>query len=145
MTGACAAPAGAAWRTLAHARLSAAGLRVGVASFALLAGCAQPVGLVDVTERPAEQALLAGWRAYDDALYPQAEERLNAALAAGLGSPRDRAAAHKYLAFIACTSERTAQCETEFRRARAADPAFALSRSEAGHPVWGPVYKRILP
>jgi len=111
-----------------------------------LAGCAQPpVGLVEMAERPAEKSLLAGWRAYDEAQYPQAEVQLNAALAAGLASPRDRAAAHKYLAFIACTSDRAAQCEAEFRRARAADPTFALSRSEAGHPVWGPVYKRINP
>jgi hypothetical protein len=116
------------------------------AVLASLAGCAQPpVGLLDMAERPAEKALLAGWRAYDDAQYALAETQLNTALAAGLASPRDRAAAHKYLAFIACTSERTAQCESEFRRARAADPAFALTRPEAGHPVWGPVYKRILP
>ena len=27
--------------------------------------------------------------------------------------------------------------------ARAADPAFALSKSEAGHPLWGPVYQRM--
>ena len=127
-------------RTQPRARLAL------VAILASLAGCAQPpVGLVDVAERPGEKALLAGWRAYDDAQYPQAEVQLNAALTAGLASPRDRAAAHKYLAFIACTSERTAQCEAEFRRARAADPTFALSRSEAGHPVWGPVYKRIVP
>jgi hypothetical protein len=121
------------------ARLAAA------AAAALLVACAQPVGLVDVVERPGEKALLAGWRAYDEAQYPQAEAQLRAALAAGLASPRDRAAAHKILAFIACTSERTAQCEAEFRLARGSDPAFVLSRSEAGHPVWGPVYKRILP
>jgi hypothetical protein len=112
---------------------------------ALLGACAQPVGLVDVAERPAEKALLAGWRSYDDAQYAEAEKQLRAALAAGLESPRDRAVAHKYLAFIACTSDRAPQCESEFRLARAADPRFALSRSEAGHPVWGPVYKRITP
>ena len=35
-----------------------------------------------------------------------------------------------------------AECEAAFRAARAADPAFALSRAEAGHPMWGPVYQR---
>ena len=64
---------------------------------ALLAACVQPplappVGLLDVAERPAEKALLAGMRAYDDAQYPQAEKQLQAALQAGLVSPRDRAA-----------------------------------------------------
>lgn len=113
----------------------------------LLAGCVQPpaapVGLTEVAERPAEKALLAGIRAYDDGQYVEAEKQLGNALAAGLGSPRDRAAAHKHLAFIYCTSNRPAECETAFRAAKRVDPGFMLSKSEAGHPVWGPVYKRI--
>lgn len=122
----------------------------GVAALlAALAGCAQApvaqpaVGLLDVAERPAEKALLAGLRAYEDAQYPQAEKQLQAALQANLASPRDRAAAHKLLAFIFCTSNRVTDCEVQFRAARAADPAFALSKSEAGHPLWGPVYQRV--
>lgn len=127
---------------------------------ALLAGCAAtapqapppaapahvaaPAGLLDVIERPAERHLLAGLRAYDDAQYPRAEKELKLALDAGLASGRDRAAAHKQLAFIYCTSGRTAQCEAAFRAARAADPAFALAKGEAGHPMWGPVYRRAL-
>jgi Tfp pilus assembly protein PilF len=117
----------------------------------LLAACAQqpppapPSGLMDVADRPAEKALLGGIRAYDDALYPEAEKQFRQALAANLGSARDRAAAHKYLAFIACTSNRIAECETAFRAARLADPGFSLSKSEAGHPLWGPVYKRLQP
>jgi Tfp pilus assembly protein PilF len=119
-----------------------------LALVALTAGCAQPpaappVGLLDVAERPAEKALLAGMRAYDDAQYAQAEKQLQAALQAGLVAPRDRAAAHKLLAFIYCTSNRTSECEAQFRSARAADPAFALSKSEVGHPLWGPVYQRV--
>jgi hypothetical protein len=116
---------------------------------ALLAACAQKPpaapgnGLMDVAERPAEKALLAGIRAYDDALYPEAEKQFRQALAAGLASGKDRAAAHKHLAFIACTSNRMAECEAAFVAARQADPAFALSKSEAGHPLWGPVYKRL--
>jgi len=34
-------------------------------------------------------------------------------------------------------------CEAQFRAARTADPAFALTKSEAGHPLWGPVYQRV--
>ena len=117
----------------------------------LMAGCAtpppppppKPTGLAEVIERPAERALLDGIRAYDDAQYAQAEKSLRSALAEGLQSPRDRATAHKLLAFITCTSERLADCEQQFRDARAADASFALSRSEAGHPVWGPVYKSL--
>ena len=102
-------------------------------------------GLLDVSERPAEKALLGGMRAYDDAQYAQAEALLTQALQAGLASSRDRAAAHKHLAFIYCTSARVGRCEAEFRAARTADPAFALSKSEAGHPQWGPVYLRVQP
>jgi Tfp pilus assembly protein PilF len=116
---------------------------------AVAAGCAQPpeapVGLLDVTSRPAEKALLAGIRTYEDGQYAESEKQLNAALHAGLVSPKDVAAAQKYLAFIYCTSNRTPLCEAAFREARKADPAFALSRSEQGHPAWGPVYKRVLP
>ena len=116
---------------------------------ALLTACAQApvappaVGLLDVAERPAERALLAGMRAYEDAQYAQAEKQLQAALQGNLVSPRDRAAAHKLLAFIFCTSNRMTDCEVQFRAARAADAGFALSKSEAGHPLWGPVYQRV--
>lgn len=123
---------------------------VGLLCAVFAAGCAQPPstpapGLMDVTQRPAEKALLAGIRAYDDANYPEAEKHFNGALAAGLVSVRDKAAAHKYLAFIYCTSSRAAECEGAFRAARQADPAFSLTRSESGHPLWGPVYRRALP
>ena len=81
-------------------------------------------GLIDVIERPAERALLAGMRAYDDAQYPQAERALQTALYAGLASPRDRASAYKLLAFIYCTSSRVPDCEAAFRaRARPTRPS----------------------
>jgi Tfp pilus assembly protein PilF len=102
-------------------------------------------GLMDVAERPAERALLGGMRAYDDGQYAQAEQQLQQALQAGLASPKDRAAAHKHLAFIFCASNRVLDCEAQFRAARRADPTFALTRSEAGHPMWGPVYQRVQP
>jgi Tfp pilus assembly protein PilF len=121
---------------------------IGCVVVAGLAGCAAPMpsaGLSDVIERPAERALLTGMRAYDDAQYAQAERALQTALQSGLNSPKDRASAYKLLAFIYCTSSRVQDCEASFRAARQADPTFALSRSESGHPVWGPVYKRAVP
>jgi Tfp pilus assembly protein PilF len=100
----------------------------------------QPVGLTDLTERPAERALMGALRAYDDADYPAVERQSNEAMKLGLRSNRDVATAHKLRAFVYCTSNRLAACEAEFRGARAASPAFVLSHAEAGHPVWGPVY-----
>jgi len=125
-------------------------LRLALASAAgLLAACVQappaPLGLVDVSARPAERALLAGLKAYDDAQYEPADRLFNEALATGLASPRDRAEAHKRLAFIECALGRLAECEADFRRAREADRGFALDRAEAGHPVWGPVYRKLQP
>lgn len=114
----------------------------------LLGGCGllpPAIGVMDIADRPAERALLDGLRAYEDAQYDEAEKQFNLALRSGLASPRDRAEAHKHLAFIFCASRRLDPCEKAFRSARAADGSFALSKSEAGHPVWGPVYRRLFP
>jgi len=118
------------------------------ATVLLVAGCAAPPtapapGVSELLARPAERALLGGMRAYDDGQYALAERELRAALDAGLANPSDRASAHKLLAFVYCTSQRTADCEAAFRAARAADARFMLSRAEAGHPQWGPVYRRV--
>jgi len=123
-----------------------------LAAAVLVTGCATapppepkpaPSGLAELMERTAERALVEGIRLYDDGQYPAAEAALKRALAAGLASARDQATAHKLIAFVACTSAREAECEAAFRAARSADPAFELVRSEAGHPMWGPVYRRV--
>jgi Tfp pilus assembly protein PilF len=114
---------------------------------ALLAACATvppAPGLMELLDRPGERALFDGMRAYDDGQYDNAEKALRQALDQPLAHPRDRATAHKLLAFVACTSQRMADCEAQFRAARAADPQFVLSRAEAGHPQWGPVYRKLL-
>lgn len=134
-------------RARARALLSLAPLSSLVAAV-LLAACVQapqqaPGGLAEVMDRPAEKALLTGIRAYDDAQYGAAEKSLKAALDGGLASARDRATANKLLAFIYCTSERLAACEQAFRSARQSDPQFTLTKSEAGHPMWGPVYRKV--
>lgn len=134
--------------------LSARAVRVALLALAALAtGCAPTVPakpaapaptLAELMQRPAERALVEGIRHYDEGQYALAETQLRKALATGLADGRDRASAHKLLAFITCTSERLADCAVEFAAARAADPHFQLSRSESGHPVWGPVYRRVL-
>ncbi len=123
----------------------AAVLFSGCASAPVSAPAPQPLlGLADVLDRPAERALFDGIRAYDEGQYDLAESALRSALAGSLRSARDKAAAHKLLAFIFCTSNRELQCEAAFRIARETDPTFRLSRAEAGHPLWGPVYRRVL-
>ena len=84
-----------------------------------------------------------GVKAYEDGDYKTAARHLQAAANFGLPVASERATAHKYLAFIACTSNQPRVCRDEFRRAFAADPAFDLTPAEAGHPIWGPVFRAV--
>jgi Tfp pilus assembly protein PilF len=119
-----------------------------VLSTLFLSGCTTPttsrqgLGFTEITDRPAEKFLLAGIRAYDDGQYQTAEQLFVQSLSNGLASARDRSVARKHLAFIYCTSERLVACETAFRSARIDDSTFVLSKSEASHPQWGPIYLR---
>jgi Tfp pilus assembly protein PilF len=89
-----------------------------------------------------ESALAVGIRQYEDGKYPEASESLHSALYQGL-SPTDRVKAHKTLAFVNCVSSRPAACREEFRRALAIDPGLELGAAEAGHPIWGPVFRAV--
>jgi hypothetical protein len=121
----------------------------------VLAGCetmpgAQPpapatASIVQLYQRPAERALINGIRLYEEGAFERSENALHTALAANppLQDARDSAIAHKYLAFIACAFNRLPECEQSFRSALAADAQFRLSEAEVGHPIWGPVYKRV--
>ena len=77
---------------------------------------------------------------YEEGNYRAASRRLLFALEEGLTVP-DRVVAHKYLAFIACVSGRQLTCREEFAIALKLDPTFELEEAEAGHPIWGPVFR----
>ena len=91
----------------------------------------------------ADQEFELGVKSYDDGDYKGAARHLQAAVNFGLPAAADRATAHKYLAFVACTSNQSRVCRDEFRKAFAADPAFDLTAAEAGHPIWGPVFRAV--
>jgi Tfp pilus assembly protein PilF len=114
---------------------------------AALAGCAAPepasVSVAQLVQRPAEHALVAGLRDYENGAFEPAEHAFRDALSLGLRDARDSAVAYKYLAFIACAFNRLAECEGDFRAAFAADPNFRLTEAEIGHPIWGPVYRKV--
>jgi hypothetical protein len=84
-----------------------------------------------------------GIRSYEDGEYKTSAKQLQAALDLGLDAIRDQANAHKYLAFIACASGRKTSCRDEFNKALDADPKFNLEPAEAGHPIWGPVWRSV--
>lgn len=90
----------------------------------------------------AEKALSAGIAQYDDGKYPEAILSLQDALTLGLDTD-DQVKAHKYLAFTQCVSGKEKLCREEFRKALEINPAMELAPSEAGHPIWGPVFKSV--
>ncbi len=117
----------------------------------MLAGCqaldrqAAPatVSIASLYQRPPERALINALRLYEEGNFERAEQSFRSAVIQGLADWRDVAVAHKYLAFIACAFNRAADCEQQFRNAFAADRDFRLTDAEIGHPLWGPVYRRV--
>ena len=107
---------------------------------AALAGCAALERLVQATK--AQVTLVEGLRQYDAGDHAAATKSLTSALEMGLWES-DQATALKHLAFIHCSSNRERQCRDEFRKALAVDPALELAPAEAGHPVWGPIFRSL--
>lgn len=125
---------------------------IGLAALAVVLGGCQSAAVKDIQRdfqnwvhpsRKAEEDLAAGVRSYENANYQEASRLLQASLGEGLAKRPDQIRAHKYLAFIHCVSGRTAQCRDEFRQALALDPSFDLAANEAGHPMWGPVFRSV--
>jgi Tfp pilus assembly protein PilF len=79
---------------------------------------------------------------YEAGDYDESAKNFQGALRAGL-SDKERVSAHKHLAFIHCAASRERQCRDEFRRALAVDPKLELDAAEAGHPVWGPIFRSV--
>jgi Tfp pilus assembly protein PilF len=79
---------------------------------------------------------------YEAGDYDESAKNFQGALREGLGD-KERVNAHKHLAFIHCASSRERQCRDEFRRALSVDPSLELEAAEAGHPVWGPIFRSV--
>jgi len=79
---------------------------------------------------------------YEAGDYAESAKSFQGAIKEGLGD-KERANAHKHLAFIHCAAGRERPCRDEFRRALSADPALELDPAEAGHPVWGPIFRAV--
>jgi Tfp pilus assembly protein PilF len=90
-----------------------------------------------------QRELDVGMKAYEDGEYPYAARLLQSSLDAGLRGTTNRVRAHKYLAFLHCASNRIQQCRDEFRKVLEIDPSFDLREDEAGHPIWGPVFRGV--
>ena len=113
----------------------------------VLGGCSsgpvRDIGLDKLAPRKAEQELSAGLKSYENGQYPQAMKHIQTALSSDLTFKSDRITAYKHLAFIYCITDRKKQCHAMFKEALEIDPEFDLSAAEAGHPLWGPVYREV--
>jgi Tfp pilus assembly protein PilF len=92
-------------------------------------------------EDQGEAQLKQGIKDYEDGRLTQASVNFQSALDAGL-KEAEQVTAHKYLAFIYCVTKRERQCRAHFRTALEIDPSFELTAAEAGHPMWGPVFRK---
>jgi len=109
----------------------------------LAAGCASSSFRdLFLTRTAGSSYLEEGIRNYEEGNYRTSARRIQYALEEGLTRP-DRVKAHKYLAFIACVSGQQLTCREEFSIALELEPSFELDAAEAGHPIWGPVYKNV--
>jgi Tfp pilus assembly protein PilF len=87
--------------------------------------------------------LNAGIKNFEDAKYDHAEKNLKAALKLDFLDTTQIVTAHKYLAFIYSVSNRKTLSRKAFEKAFELDPYFTLSPAEAGHPLWGPIYRSV--
>ena len=91
--------------------------------------------------RTPERKLVKGVESYEEGNYIDSMAALNEVLQTKLADKDDKVSAYKYLAFIHCISGREKLCYETFRKALSINPGFELSQAEAGHPVWGPVFR----
>ena len=114
------------------------------AAVLICSGCAlKEVIPFKILQSEGEQALSAGVKSYEEGKYKEASGLLTEALRKGLSGKTDQVKAHKYLAFIYCVTGQKKKCTSEFRVAFKIDPKFDLQPAEAGHPIWGPVFRDV--
>jgi Tfp pilus assembly protein PilF len=120
-------------------------LLISAVAFAAVAACSsEPMRELRDLFQPAkgQAAFSTGLKQYENGDYAESAQNLQSALDKGLGD-LDKVVAHKHLAFIHCVSSRERQCRDEFRKALAVDPSMDLAPAEAGHPIWGPIFRAV--
>ena len=111
----------------------------------MMTGCAGGFGGfkdLHLQESRGRKMLNDGIKHYEESEYRVAKKTIQFALEEGLATD-ERVKAHKYLAFIACVSGQQGSCREEFGIALELNPKFDLDPAEAGHPIWGPVFRAV--
>lgn len=91
----------------------------------------------------AEKKLNYGVLSFEEGNYQAATVALQGVLETGTSSKPERVKAYKYLAFIQCVSGHEIMCRDYFKKAFEIDMNFNLDTAEAGHPIWGPVFRSV--
>lgn len=89
----------------------------------------------------AEQLLADGSELYEKGDFKAAIRKLTAARDSFADTSAEMQTSLKYLAFSYCVTGQRSLCKAQFVALLKIAPDFQLSRAEAGHPLWGPVFK----
>jgi hypothetical protein len=88
-----------------------------------------------------EQLLAEGNELYEKGDYKAAIRKLVTVRDSAEVMPLTKQSSLRLLAFSYCVTSQRALCKNQFSTLLAIAPEFQLSRGEAGHPLWGPVFK----
>jgi hypothetical protein len=94
------------------------------------------------SEAPSQTPFSLAKKTYEDGKYKKALTEFEEVLKLPDLSLTDQIQAHKYLAFINCLTNKRKQGLIEFKKVLELDPKFELTPAEAGHPMWGQVFKK---
>ena len=98
-----------------------------------------PPAMLSTAGSPAFSRGMAGYRRGE---FNEAAGQFRIAIDQGLAY-QDLVSARKHLAFVYCVTGEEYLCAEEFRRLIELHPSFELEPAEAGHPVWGPVFRSV--
>jgi hypothetical protein len=101
-----------------------------------------PAPPLAVSDSPAEKDFTEGQNLYDSGDYKGAQRRLLMASNALNDASPNKQTSMKLLAFTYCLTNQRLQCRKQFNTLLALNPKFELTKSEAGHPLWGPVFSQ---
>lgn len=91
----------------------------------------------------ADKKLNYGVLSFEEGNYQASTVALQGVLETGVSGKAEKVMAYKYLAFIQCVSGHEPLCRDYFKKLLEIDPNFNLDTAEAGHPIWGPVFRSV--
>jgi outer membrane protein assembly factor BamD (BamD/ComL family) len=117
----------------------------------MLAGCGSVVGTCEdgsggirlFGDSVAKRYLDKGVSEYQAGNYVNAKTAFEGVLGNQYATRNELLSANKHMAFIHCISGDQKMCREHFKRVFELNPDFELSAAEAGHPLWGPVFRSV--